>query len=160
MKIQFPTLAGLHPLAALIGLAMLSGCATGASLSSDEELDATLASPMLGEKVDRICFSRGIDRFSNEKRNSVVLRRSVNDEYLVVSNFCPDLDRAMSLRLDSRSGCLRRDDFIRVYQSAFGPREGDPLVFERCRIDAIYKWNEDDRGVDDALSEDLDEGES
>lgn len=127
----------------IAALMALSACATDGQSTRSEAIAETLADVRVGEKVDRICFTRGIDSFSEEKRNSVVLRRGVNDEYLVITRGCPYLDMAQSLRLDSTSGCLRRQDSIRVYQSAFGPSDADRFAFDRCQIDAIYKWNDD-----------------
>lgn len=127
----------------LAALAGFSACATDGRQTRSDAIAETLADVRVGEEVDQICFTRGIDSFSEEKRNSVVLRRGVNDEYLVVTRSCPNLDMAQSLRLDSTLGCLRRQDSIRVYQSAFGPSDADRFAFNRCQIDAIYKWDDD-----------------
>lgn len=132
-------------------LMALGACATDGQPTRSDVIAETLADVRVGEEVDKICFTRGIDSFSEEKRNSVVLRRGVNDEYLVVTRSCPNLDMAQSLRLDSTLGCLRRQDSIRVYQSAFGPSDADRFAFNRCQIDAIYKWD------DDAIEDDVDE---
>jgi hypothetical protein len=129
----------------------LGACATDGGTSRADAIAETLTDARVGEQVDRICFTRGIDSFSEEKRNSVVLRRGVNDEYLVVTRSCPNLDMAQSLRLESDLGCLRRQDYIRVYQSAFGPSDADRFAFNRCQIDEIYKWN------DDAVVEEIDD---
>lgn len=140
----------------IAALMALGACATDGNSPRSEAIAETLADVRVGEEVERICFTRGIDSFSEEKRNSVVLRRGVNDEYLVVTRSCINLDMAQSLRLDSSGGCLRRQDFIRVYQSAFGPSEADRFAFDRCQIDAIYKWDDDavDVEQDDDPSED------
>lgn len=135
----------------IAALVALGACATDGQSTRNEAIAETLADVRVGEKVDRICFTRGIDSFSEEKRNSVVLRRGVKDEYLVITRGCPYLDMAQSLRLDSSSGCLRRLDNIRVYQSAFGPSDADRFAFDRCQIDAIYKWN------DDAVEDEVDD---
>lgn len=139
----------------LAALMALGACATNGNSPRSDVIAETLADVRVGEEVQRICFTRGIDSFSEEKRNSVVLRRGVNDEYLVVTRSCINLDMAQSLRLDSSGGCLRRQDFIRVYQSAFGPSEADRFAFDRCQIDAIYKWDDDavDVEQDDEPSE-------
>lgn len=129
-------------------LMALGACATDGQSTRSEAIAETLADVRVGEEVDKICFTRGIDSFSEEKRNSVVLRRGVNDEYLVVTRSCVNLDMAQSLRLDSSLGCLRRQDHIRVYQSAFGPSDADRFAFDRCQIDAIYKWDDDAREGD------------
>lgn len=134
----------LTPLSLSIAALMaLGACATDGQSSRSDAIAETLADVRVGEEVDRICFTRGIDSFSEEKRNSVVLRRGVNDEYLVLTRSCINLDMAQSLRLDGSGGCLRRLDSIRVYQSAFGPTDADRFVFDRCQIDAIYKWDDD-----------------
>jgi hypothetical protein len=132
-----------------VAMIALGACATDGTSSRSDAIAKTLADVRVGEEVDRICFTRGIDSFSEEKRNSVVLRRGVNDEYLIVTRSCPNLDMARSLRLDSESGCLRRLDNIRVYQSAFGPSDADRFAFNRCPIDAIYKWDDDAVAVED-----------
>ncbi|MGJ8559893.1 MAG: DUF6491 family protein [Litorimonas sp.] len=136
----------------LAALTVLSACATDGRQTRSDAIAETLADVRVGEEVEKICFTRGIDSFSEEKRNSVVLRRGVNDEYLVVTRSCPYLDMAQSLRLDSTLGCLRRQDSIRVYQSAFGPSDADRFAFDRCQIDAIYKWD-DDAIADEASDE-------
>lgn len=127
----------------LVALMALGACATDGVTPRADAIAETLADVRVGEEVDRICFTRGIDSFSEEKRNSVVLRRGVKDEYLVVTRSCQNLDMAQSLRLDSSLGCLRRQDYIRVYQSAFGPSDADRFAFDRCQIDAIYKWHDE-----------------
>lgn len=132
-------------------LMALGACATAGQQTRSDMIAETLADVRVGEEVDQICFTRGIDSFSEEKRHSVVLRRGVNDEYLVVVRSCPNLDMAQSLRLDSTLGCLRRQDSLRVYQSAFGPSDADRFAFNRCQIDAIYKWD------DDAIEGDVDD---
>jgi hypothetical protein len=130
----------------------LGACATNA-LSGSEKIAETLNDTRVGEQVDKICFARGIDSFSEEKRNSVVLRRGVNDEYLVVTRGCFNLDMAQSLRLDRQTGCLRKGDFIRVYESAFGPQDDDRFAFDRCQVSEIYKW--DDEAIEDDDAEEV-----
>ena len=137
-----------------IALMASVGCATDGHSSRSDAIAETLDDARVGEEVDKICFTRGIDSFSEEKRNSVVLRRGVNDEYLVVTRSCTNLDMAQSLRLDSALGCLRRQDYIRVYQSAFGPSDADRFAFDRCQIDAIYKW--DDDALEDVVDDEPD----
>lgn len=122
---------------------VLSACASTDSPTRSERLAETLADPRVGEEVERICFARGIDNFYDEREESVVLRRGVNDDYLVVTRTCPDLDDAQSLGLESTSGCLRRFDRIRIFRSAFGATSADVPGFNRCQIDRIYRWNQD-----------------
>lgn len=127
----------------LVALMALGACATDGGTSRADAIAETLADARVGEKVNRICFTRGIDSFSEEKRNSVVLRRGVNDEYLVVTGVCPNLEMAQSLRLEGYLGCLRARDYIRVFENAHNHSEPQGFVFDRCQIDEIYKWNDD-----------------
>ncbi|MEM9600049.1 MAG: DUF6491 family protein, partial [Pseudomonadota bacterium] len=76
-------------------------------------------------------------------RYSVVLRRGVNDEYLVVTRACPNLEIAQSMAIEASSGCLRRQDFLQVFTSAFGPSSIDGPTQTLCLIDRIYRWNAD-----------------
>lgn len=145
----------IRPLLAGIGLSLLSACATTGSETRGEAIAELLDDPRVGEKVDRICFRRGIDGFSDATDYSVVLRRGVNDEYLVVTRVCPELDFAQSLALDGSSSCVRQQDYLRVFRSAFGPSELDTATFNRCFIDAIYKW--DDDALDAEEEDDADE---
>lgn len=139
----------IFPLAlSCAALAGLTACATTDRMTRAETLAQLEQDPRTGEEIDRICFSRGIDSFNNESRYSVVMRRGVNDNYLVMTRSCPDLERAQSMAIDGSSGCLRRQDTFRVFTSAFGPSAGDTPGFSRCFIDRIYRWNED--AVDEA----------
>ncbi len=128
--------------ASLIALMALSACATNGTSRSDEVAEL-LTDPRVGEAVDNICFTRGIDGFSDTNKHSVVLRRGVKDEYLVVTKFCPDLQFAQSIGLDNRQSCLRRQDDIHVFRTAFPQSDIDRPGFTNCYIDSIYKWDKD-----------------
>lgn len=128
--------------ASLIALMALSACATSGS-SRSEDIAELLTDPRVGEAVDNICFTRGIDGFSDNGEYSVVLRRGVKDEYLVVTRFCPDLQFAQSIGLDNRRSCLRRQDDIHVFRTVFPQSDIDRTGFTNCYIDSIYKWDKD-----------------
>lgn len=136
--------SNLH-LAALPAAALLSLVACTSAPASHSDEDAWRTDARLGEKVDRICFRSNIDNFRGETRNSVIVERGVNDEYLVTTfSDCYDLQNAQSLSFDSpgASSCLTKGDSIYAYDSAFGPDRTDiPSV--RCPISAIYEWHED-----------------
>ena len=125
---------------AAILLAACTSTAEDAAETQDWTEDARL-----GDQVDRICFRDNIDNFRSATRNSVIVERGVNDEYLIETfSACFDLDNANSLSFDSFGGssCLSKGDSIKAYSSAFGPSESDfPSV--DCPIKAIYEWNED-----------------
>jgi len=123
-------------------LITLSACATNGT-SRSEDIAELLTDSRVGEAVDNICFTRGIDGFSDNDDYSVVLRRGVKDEYLVVTKFCPDLQFAQSIGLDNRRSCLRRQDDIHVFRTAFPQSDIDRRGFTSCYIDAIYKWDKD-----------------
>lgn len=132
-----------HANLALVAALLLTACATTGSTRS-ERIAETLSDPRVGDRVDRICFTRGIDAFSENREESVVLRRAVNDEYLVITRTCPDLEWAQSLALINRgTSCLSEFDDIRVFRSAFGPSQADTPGFNLCQIDEIYRWDDD-----------------
>jgi hypothetical protein len=125
---------------------LLTACSTTASVERDDAVAKLIADDRTGDEVDRICFSRGIDRFKDATRHSVVLTEGVDDDYLVLVRQCAELDRAQSLRLDNRGQCLRRYDRIRVYETAFGTNVTGRVPYDLCVIEAIYEW---DRQPDD-----------
>ena len=125
--------------------ATLAACATADRLSPAEELEATLSDVRLGERTDRVCFKRGIDGFRDAKDRTVVVRRGVNDDYLLVMRSCPQLDRAQLIGfVDGFSGsCLTRNDRVAVSESSFALRGPGQIGPTTCFVDAIYRWNED-----------------
>lgn len=131
----------IFPLAALLGLG-LAGCASEPT-TSDYLGDAafTAEDPRRGEEVDRICFANSIRSFGETSDRTVVVRKAVNDYYLIQTfGGCFDLDQAQSLALDTFSGCLTRGDDILAFDSPFGPDRTGPRTFP-CKIDKIYKWD-------------------
>ena len=93
--------------------------------------------PRLGEPVDRICFASTIDGFSNNERDTVVLREG-RDEYMIeVFGACPELENAFTIGIDSATGCLTNMDAIIIGDtlggSGIGPR--------RCTIKEMRKWD-------------------
>lgn len=135
-----------------VSAALLAACST--SPDTEESAD-WLNDARLGEKVDRICFTGSIDNFRAATRETVIVEKGVNDEYLLeMMGKCSDLDRAQSLSLDTFGGssCLTKGDSIFAYDSVFGPDRTD-MPAMRCPIRGIYKWNED------ALEDDGDEAE-
>ena len=129
---------------------LLAACA--ATPEDTAEAEAWQSDARLGEKVDRICFTANVDNFREPTRQTVIVERGVNDEYLVETvGSCFDLDRAGSLAFDTLpgSGCITRGDNIIAFDSAFGPdRTGVPP--QRCPIKAIYEWDEDALAEEDA----------
>ena len=126
---------------------LLLGCAT---TGPTDPLPYSLKEDIrLAERVDRICFTRTIDRFRENQRRTVIVTRSVDDDYLLVLRNCPQLRNAQSLALTGRTSCLRDDDRIIVSESVFdlrGPGQIGPLS---CQIDAIYAWNEEAKASPD-----------
>lgn len=93
--------------------------------------------PRLGEPVDRICFASSIDGFSENRRNTVVLREG-REEFLVeVFGICPDLEYAQTIGIDSSTSCLTRSDAIIVGHSP----GGSGMSPQRCMIREIRKWD-------------------
>lgn len=139
---------------------LLAGCATSSGSSPAEELAETLADARLGEPLDRVCFSRAIDGFRDNRERTVVVRRGVSDDYLLVLRSCPQLDSAQLIALTDRlgSGCLRRNDRIIVSESPTALRGIGQIGSPVCFVDSIYGWNENAAGVEDPAASDSDDG--
>lgn len=134
-------------------IALMTGCASAGGASSSEHIAEILADRRVGEPVDKVCFARTIDGFRENTRDSVVLRRGANSDYLVTVKGCPRLNDAQSIGLTSSTSCLRRSDRLIVSDSAFSLSGQTPLGPDTCWVDAIYEWNED-------ASDDADKGEA
>lgn len=146
----------LMPLFLAAALAVVPACATEPT-DDTETLAEALADPRVGEKVNRICFSRGINGFSEwDGPDGIILRRGVNDRYLVlVARGCFNIDDAQRIGIDQRfgGGCLSRGDRLFISRSIF-PNPRDRFDVDRCTITAIYEWDED------AAEEDGEDGAS
>ena len=123
--------------------AMVAACT---SAPDEQAADADwMTDARLGEQVDRICFSSSIDNFRAPSRDTVIVEKGVNDEYLIQTfGNCYYLRNAQELSLDTFGGssCLSKGDAIFAYDSVFGPDKTD-IGPVRCPIKAIYEWNED-----------------
>ncbi|RIJ15651.1 DUF6491 family protein [Henriciella mobilis] len=123
--------------------AMVAACT---SAPDEQAADADwMTDARLGEQVDRICFSSSIDNFRAPSRDTVIVEKGVNDEYLIQTfGNCYNLRNAQALSLDTFGGssCLSKGDAIFAYDSVFGPDKTD-IGPVRCPIKAIYEWNED-----------------
>ena len=115
----------------------LAACQSIPGNPSPSGMAAYADDPRLGEPVDRICFASSIDGFSNNERNTVVLREG-RDEYMVeVFGACPDLEYAYSIGIDAVTGCVTRSDAIIVGHVPGGTGIGP----QRCLIKDIRKWD-------------------
>ena len=115
----------------------LAACQSIPGNPSPSGMAAYADDPRLGEPVDRICFAFSIDGFSNNERNTVVLREG-RDEYMVeVFGACPDLEYAQSIGIDAVTGCVTRSDAIIVGHVPGGTGMGP----QRCLIKDIRKWD-------------------
>ena len=137
----------LKPATAVIA----SMLAVAACASSGPRLDAEdyLASPALGEKTDRLCFTRNIDGFGATTRRTVIVEEGVNDYYLIeVFGACQDLDWAQSLTFTRTTGsCLTRGDRLLTFDTAI-PTRSDVRFSNQCTIKSIYEWDKDKLGED------------
>lgn len=125
----------------LLALPILIACT---SVASDEPRGAAKFAddPRLGEQVDKICFKRSIDGFSNATRDTVVLSAGVNEDYLVeVFGGCTNLRHAQRIAIDSSLSCVDDGDFLIVSENLFSDGRSSGLDPQRCAIDSIYKWD-------------------
>ena len=128
-------------------LPLLISCTTAAA-SGPKGIAAFEGDPRLGEPVNKICFKRNIDGFSNATRDTVVLSAGVNDDYIVeVFGSCTNLRHAQSIAIDTNLSCVDEGDYLIVSESVF-PSNDRAFDLERCAIDKIYRW--DKRATDDS----------
>ncbi|MGE6696290.1 DUF6491 family protein [Hyphomonas sp. NPDC076900] len=127
----------LRSAALIFTTALLAACQSAPGTGTPQGIAAYADDPRLGEPADRICFASSIDGFSDNKRNTVILREG-RDEYMVeVFGACPDLEYAQSIGIDSATGCLTRSDALIVGHSLGGTGMGP----QRCLIREIRKWD-------------------
>lgn len=123
---------------------MIALC-VGACASSDTEPDRTInlaEDKRVGEQLDRLCFTSGINGFSWTSSTSVILSRGTKDFLVTTRSRCRDLRDAQSLAVDSFSGCLSRGDRLIGFDSAFGRNSSHIPPFP-CFVDEIYEWDRD-----------------
>lgn len=124
----------------LLLIPLLLSCTTIAD-EGPKGIAAFADDPRLGEQVNKICFRRNIDGFSNATKNTVVLSAGINDDYIVeVFGSCRNLRHAQSIAIDSNLSCVDRNDVLIVSESVF-PKNDQAFDLERCSIQKIYKWN-------------------
>ena len=134
---RLPSILAASALAATLG-----ACSATPARSSTDSVDVA-SDARVGEPVNQLCFASTIDNFKMPTRNSVVVEKGVNDEYLIETmGNCFDLQNAMSLSFDTfpGSGCISKGDSIFAYDSVFGPDEMS-MPAMRCPIAQIYKWD-------------------
>jgi len=137
---------------------IIASCAAGPEAKEPRGIAAFKDDPRLGEQVDKICFSRNVDRFRDASRDTVILERGVSDEYLVsISGVCSNLRYAQSIGIDASQSCVYRNDVLIVSDSAFTLDEPG-FGPDRCFIDKIYRWDKDaempDNMGEDAIMDD------
>ena len=123
--------------AALAAAACQSPEAAERAAQNQAELDRLIAVRQ-GPEVDRICFSGQINSWSELSRDSILLRRGVNDWYKVdLNGTCNPQWAFNSIALASRpsgTSCITPGDRITT---------DEPEIGGVCLIDAIYEWDED-----------------
>lgn len=132
----------------LITAAMIAVVINSAAFAEHHEGDeAGAADPRIGEEVNRICFSSGINRWSavEGEDGAILLDRAVNDWHLVkITKGCDEkrVKRAGAILLEGKPGssCLARNDSISLVE--YGG------VKYNCRIKKINKWNVDGAAPD------------
>ena len=133
------------------GIAAIGLTTACASTPSDQPKGAAKYADdaRLGEKVNKICFSRSIDGFSRNDRDTVVVSAIGKKQYLIeVRGLCTNLNHAQSIGIASTLSCVTPGDALLVSQSAFSLNDeiGGP---QRCLIKDIYEWNEDAEQISD-----------
>ncbi len=136
---------------ALASCVAFTACATATDANPKERgIAAFKDDARLGEPVEKICFNRSIDGFSNAMRDTVVLSAGVSKNYIVeVSGICPNLDHAQSIAIDSTLSCVSRGDYLIVSDSAFSLQDNTGFGPDRCLIDSIYTWDKRAKNTDE-----------
>lgn len=134
--------------AALAAAGVLGACQSPGLDDDPEDFMSYRDDARLGERVDRICFTRNISGFGETTDDTVIVEAGVNDYYLIKTfGRCADLEYANSMSFDQFNEiCLSEGDGIIPYDSAFGP-DAAGLPPRSCLIDEIYNWHPD-RGAD------------
>lgn len=155
-----------------------SGQTVGASQSatSQSSIQANFsADPRLGDQVDKICFPSTANRFAVTGEDTVILRVSAKDHYILETRAgCRSLERARQVSI-KEAGCTRKGDKLYVSEDLF-PRQGlmnrendrttrksllnseNKLRSNACRIEAIYEWNPETVQQDASLSKTSQDG--
>ena len=107
--------------------------------TTDAAAFAKSKDPRIGEKVDRACFARSIDGFTNTNKKSVVLSAGPSKEFYVETGSCFQLRHAKRIGIGSTGSCLSRGDRLIVSEDMFP--NGATLPADRCIVKAIYKWD-------------------
>ncbi|WP_018146972.1 DUF6491 family protein [Henriciella marina] len=132
---------------AMIGAATAAATMFGAAAFAEPPNagpDDYLSDVRLGEQVDRICFRDQIDDFREGTSMTVIAERGAKDYLIETTQECDELDGAHTVVLDGTFAggrCVTTRDRISAPQSYFGSDAGS--ASRRCRINAIYEWNED-----------------
>lgn len=96
----------------------------------------------LGEPVKRICFNESLDRFRQTEKQSVIVRDSTRQEYVVeVKRTCTEMRNAgfVDIEINEKGGyCLAPGENLLVSTTAAIERAR--LGLQRCEIVAVSKW--------------------
>ena len=118
----------------------LTACATAGDALTEPMKPRVEDDPRFGAAVDTVCFTAGLSGFFEVGNRAVVLRRGVDETYLVRTGYCRTLRRVEGLRIADSAGCLKRGDRLEVYEQPF-PRKGEQNDRpERCLVTAIHRW--------------------
>lgn len=122
---------------------ILSACATDPNAEPRPKgVERYADDPRLGEEVKRVCFTSTIDGFSENERDTVVVRKGMDHYLIEVFGSCNALEHAQLVGFDSHMSCLSKGDSLVVSESIAGPRN-EGLGGQRCMITAIYDWDPD-----------------
>ena len=131
----------LGPILVLTVALVLTACASTDDPTHDDIRPSIEDDPRFGAAVDTVCFTGGLSGFYEVGSRAIVLRRSVNDAYLLRTGYCRALRDVEGVRLPEGE-CLHRGGRLDVFDQPF-PREGERSdAPERCLITAIHRWQD------------------
>lgn len=115
---------------------LLAACA----YTGDTQAPQPEANFQRGPEVRRICAVRSISGFQRISNQSLLVTASPKRRYLVeTTGFCPELDFAFTIGLETFSGCLTWGDRI-VVPPLFDPHRRRHQPLPSCRVHRIYEW--------------------
>jgi len=96
----------MHRTAFAVMVFTLAACATATTPEERAEAEKVALfedDPRRGAEVDKVCFSRTIDGFTNTTNRAVVISEGTKEYLVTTRSRCTDLDDAMSRRYDEES---------------------------------------------------------
>lgn len=91
-------------------------------------------SPLVGERIDTVCFASGPTGFSQVGDDLLLLKQSTTDYYVVRLGYCPNLSSVEGLKFDDPGQCLKRGSRLLVYDTQFPMKKSASDKPDQCLV--------------------------